>query len=209
MIDEPAGVEAVVEAVEDHVVGARAGRPERARSDAGRRLQILRGVAEHERLSGRARRQMDADDVDGIGAGEVAERRLGFLRDPQLLLRRERDVAQVLRRRARAPGAPPPPPACASRTASARSSGSPGRPAALPRGGESRPAAWSRSVRRSRPPTPRRKSSPRPPAEQRVAPPGSRRRMRRRRERWRQPRERSGSAPGRPRLRTQPPRAPG
>ena len=179
VVDEPARVEAVVEAVEKDVVGPRAGRPEGAGADARRRRQVLRGVAEHERLPGRPGGEVDADDVDRVGAGEVAERRLGLLRGAQLLLRRQRDAAQVLRAQNLLGPDARPRPACAARTASARSSARPGRRAAPPRAAASRPAAWSPCARRSRPPTPRRKGTVRPREGQCAARPGWRRRRRR------------------------------
>ena len=95
MVDEPARVEAVVEAVEHDVVGPGTSRPKGPGADASRGLQILGGIPERQRLAGRPRGEMDSDDVDRVGAGEVAERRFALLRGPQLLLRRERDTAQV------------------------------------------------------------------------------------------------------------------
>ena len=95
VVGDAAGVERVVEAVGDRVRGEEAGDPERLAADRGVGLVVALGQPDRDRLAGRAGGDVEADEVLGLRAQVLAERRLALLARAQLVLGQERDLVQL------------------------------------------------------------------------------------------------------------------
>ena len=97
VIGDAARVERVVQAVRDHVVRPQPGDPERLAAHRAVGLVIGSGEAHRDRLAGRPRRHVHADQALARRAQVRAERRISALALAQLLLGRERQPRQVVR----------------------------------------------------------------------------------------------------------------
>ena len=95
VVGDAAGVERVVQAVRDRVVGAQAGDPERLAADARVRLVVGLGKPDRHGLAGRAGGHVQPHQVLARRAQVPTERRAVLLALAQLLLGGERDRGEL------------------------------------------------------------------------------------------------------------------